>query len=342
VRYTIAHALVLVLLLGVAVFVPWALISVIQDIGAQEKPLYFVTDRATAGDATYRLYLDLTGLNDSQRTVAVQATAQRRCLPACPDTVQLTLLTVISPIGDPEEWLPVKTALTFPPGRDAISQAVQLPAYGDALRYPFDQWSFGVLVIPQRLLATGALEPVVPEQGRELLAISLQSHIPRLAMTPDPERTDSVLVAATLLGVAPDQVPPTLGLYTLERPVYLRVLTVLLVLLVAAAAAYAVFLRPLDQLLVNAGGLVLGIWGIRAILLGAGLTELTLVDLALMSVILFLLVIITARVLWLVQPRSGLHMLRVPLWHRSAPPPPAGAVTPHDGTSSSRAGGPPP
>ncbi len=161
-RYTVAHALVLVLLLGVAVFVPWALISVVQDIRAQENPLYFVTDRATHTSASYRLYLDLTGLNDSEGTVAVQATAQRRCQPACPDTIQLTLLTVVSPIGDPEEWLPVRTALTFPPGRDAVSQTLQLPVYGDALRYPFDRWSFGVLVIPQRLLANGALEPAPP------------------------------------------------------------------------------------------------------------------------------------------------------------------------------------
>lgn len=349
-RYTVAHGLVLVLLLGVTVFVPWALVSVVQDIRAQENPLYFVTERATAGDAAYRLYLDLTGLNDSERTVAVQATAQRRCQPACPDTVQLTLLTAVSPIGDPEEWLPVTNALTFPPGRDTISQTVQLPVYGDALRYPFDQWSFGVLVVPRRVLATGALEPLAPEQGRDQLAITLQSHIPRLVMTPDPDRAPSVALAAGLLGVTPDQVPPTLALFVLERPFYLRVLTVLLVLLVTAAAAYAVFLRPLDQLLVNAGGLVLGIWGIRAILLGTGLTVLTLVDLALMSVILFLLVIITARVLWLVEPRSGLHVLRVP-WRRSTrsgppvtdgTPGPAGAAAPHDGASPGRERGAPP
>ena len=350
VRYTVAHGLVLVLLLTVAVLVPWALISVVQDIRAQEAPRYFVTDRAAAAGAAYRLFLDLTRLNDGEGTIALQATAQRRCLPTCSDTVQLTLLTVVSPTGDPEEWLPVTVALTFPPGRDAVSQSVQLPVYGDPLRYPFDQWSFGVLVIPQRVAAGGVLEPVPPAQGRDQLAVSLQSRIPRLVMTPDPDRADAVAIAATLLGVAPDQVPPSLALFELERPLYLKVLTVLLVLLVTAAAAYAVFLRPLDQLLVNAGALVLGIWGVRAILLGTGLTVLTLVDLALMSVILFLLVMITARVLWLVEPKSGLHMLRVP-WHRlaqagpaAAPgtPAPAGAATLHDGTRSSREGGDPP
>jgi hypothetical protein len=61
-------------------------------------------------------------------------------------------------------------------------------------------------------------------------------------------------------------------------------------------------------------------------------------------------VMITARVLWLVEPKSGLHILRLP-WHRSAQagpaaapdtPAPAGAATPHDGTRSGRGGGTPP
>ena len=58
-----------------------------------------------------------------------------------------------------------------------------------------------------------------------------------------------------------------------ERPLYLRIVTVLLVVLIGAASAYAVFLRPLSELIINAGALVLGVWGIRAVLLG---TEFTL------------------------------------------------------------------
>jgi hypothetical protein len=77
---------------------------------------------------------------------------------------------------------------------------------------------------------------------------------------------------------------------------------------------------------------------------------LTLVDLVLMSVILFLLVMITARVLWLVEPKSGLRRLRLP-WHRSAPPgpvatpgPPAppDATTRLDGPRAGHNGGTPP
>ena len=78
-----------------------------------------------------------------------------------------------------------------------------------------------------------------------------------------------------------------------SRPLHERVLAVLLV---AAAAAYAVFMRPLHDLVINSGGLVLGVWGIRA-LLSPGTATRTLVDLSLSIVILFLLSAITFRAL---------------------------------------------
>ena len=93
---------------------------------------------------------------------------------------------------------------------------------------------------------------------------------------------------------------------TFSRPLYLKVLTVLLVLLVTAAAAYAVFLRPLSDLVVNSGALVLGVWGIRAVLLGAAVPGITAVNLALSVVILFLLLAFTARTVLYLHARSGI------------------------------------
>jgi ABC-type multidrug transport system fused ATPase/permease subunit len=93
-------------------------------------------------------------------------------------------------------------------------------------------------------------------------------------------------------------------------------LTVFLVVLVSAAAAYAVFLRPLNELVLNAGALVLGVWGIRAILLGANVPGFTVVDLSLMVVILFLLLAITWRALYFFHERSHLSL---PLAHRTEP-----------------------
>jgi hypothetical protein len=80
---------------------------------------------------------------------------------------------------------------------------------------------------------------------------------------------------------------------------------VLLVLLIGAAAASAVFVRPLDELVLNTGGLVLGVWGVRSILLPGNPAYLTAVDLTLSVVILFLLGTIAVRALQFCYQRSA-------------------------------------
>ena len=94
-----------------------------------------------------------------------------------------------------------------------------------------------------------------------------------------------------------------------ERPRYLRVLAVLLVLSIAAAAAYSVFLRPLEDLVVSSGTLVLGVWGIRAIIVPVNLHFQTAVDLALSVVILVVLGGISVKALLLAHERGGLSVL---------------------------------
>lgn len=87
-------------------------------------------------------------------------------------------------------------------------------------------------------------------------------------------------------------------------------LGVLLVLLIAAAAAYTVFLRPLHDLIVNGGALVLGVWGIRAILTPSSASFMTAVDLSLALAIVFLLGAIVVRALLFVHDRGGLEIFR--------------------------------
>ena len=92
-----------------------------------------------------------------------------------------------------------------------------------------------------------------------------------------------------------------------ERPRYLRVLAVLLVLLIAAAA-YSVFLRPLHDLVLNSGALVIGVWGIRSILTPQNLFYLTAVDLALSTVIIFTLGAIMVRALLYIHDEADMTL----------------------------------
>ena len=86
-------------------------------------------------------------------------------------------------------------------------------------------------------------------------------------------------------------------------------LVVLVAALVAAGAAYAAALRPLPELLANAGGLLVGVWGVRALLLGPLPPYSTAVDVGLSLVIFLLLGALTVRALYHLHARAGLRVL---------------------------------
>src|SRR5262249_36680008 len=79
------------------------------------------------------------------------------------------------------------------------------------------------------------------------------------------------------------------------RPPYLPLLALLLVALIAGTGLYSLRTQPVRQLLLGVGSLVLGVWGIRGILVPGTPPYATAVDLALSLVILLLLGGIIAR-----------------------------------------------
>jgi hypothetical protein len=165
-----------------------------------------------------------------------------------------------------------------------------------------------IAVALQRVYPDGRIETLSPEQTPRHLSRARQELLPSLLMSaPEP-------VDAEALRSPEDPVHYAAAYHvSFERPRYLRVLAVLLVLLIASAAAYSVFLRPLADLIVNSGAIVLGIWGVRSILTPGNLYYLTAVDLSLSIIILFLLGGLTVKALLHAHDKGDMRILRRPL-----------------------------
>jgi FtsH-binding integral membrane protein len=80
-----------------------------------------------------------------------------------------------------------------------------------------------------------------------------------------------------------------------ERPVHQEILAVLLVVLITVSAIMAVSMRDVSDLIVGIGSLVLGIWGVRSVLVPSTLGVVTSIDLALSLVILIVLLGLSLR-----------------------------------------------
>jgi hypothetical protein len=305
--YRVAFVATALLLVWIVVTLPFSLASVLDEIlgltTGKVLPL-LRPDRAALAPVHSRLHLAVTEVDEVHLVATFRLSGHRTCGARCPWRDRL--LFVSAQPGDvAAEGLPPSAIITLPETTEAITETFQLPLNGVPIRYPFDGYRLIVAMALQRAHPDGRVDNLEADQITRHLVLTLQELLPHLRMSLPEE-----VAPGTLQRSGGPVVYAAAYAITFERPRYLRVLAVLLVLSIAAAAAYSVFLRPLEDLVVSSGALVLGIWGVRGVIVPVYLHFQTAVDLALSIVILFLLGGISVKTLILVHDRGGLRVLR--------------------------------
>ena len=315
-RYRVAFFVTALVALGIVVTLPFSVKSVVDDVLGPVAGRVIQIRPPGSGpiEALHtKLHLAVIGIDEVQLAATIRVAGDHRC-PGC-SWKNRVLLVALAEDDAAANGLPPSASITLAPNDVEVSETVQLPLRGHPIHYPFDRYHLMLGVAYQRVDPDGRLETLSAEQARGHLILSLQELLPRNAMEGpfilDPRRMrgrDDPFEYVDAFAV------------TFERPPYLRALAVMLVLLIASAAAYSAFLRPLHDLVVNSGALVLGVWGIRSILIPSNLYFITAVDLALSMVIVFVLGALTIRALLYVHDQAELGFLRRPRRE-----PPAGA-----------------
>jgi hypothetical protein len=305
-RYRIAFFATALVVLCVLVTLPFSVKSVVDDVLG---PAMGRVIRITASppdqvnQINTKLHLALIAIDETQLAATLRVSGHHHC-PQCAWSHRV-LFVAIAADADEAAGLPPSASLTLTPDDVETSLTFQLPVQGHPIHYPFDEYRLVLGVVLQRVFPDGVVETRTPEEAQGHFFLTIQELLPRQMML-GPTRLDPHSVR-----VADDPFAYAEAFHVLlKRPPYLRVLAVLLVLLVAAAAAYSVFLRPLNDLVMNVGALVLGVWGIRSILTPGNIFYITAIDLALSVVIIFLLGAITVRALFFVHDQAELGLFR--------------------------------
>jgi hypothetical protein len=306
VRYRAGFALIVTLLLVILTMLPFSVASMLNDVLGRSQGHIFPVSAVphSAAAATHaELHVAVTALDELGQSATLRVSGHHVCRAAC-DWSDRVIFFALAEDESLTEGLPPSASVTLPPTTAEVTQTVQLPIYGQPIRYPFDTYEFRLGVVLQRILPDGTVQSLTPAEAAGHLFMTFQEQLSHQTM-------------AEPVAIDPRSVPVEYGPYEyllvlelqFSRPLYLQILTVLLVLMIAASAAYAVFMRPLQDLVVNSGALMLGIWGIRSILTPSNLDYVTAVDLSLSVVLLFLLSAITVRALLFVHDRGELHLL---------------------------------
>ncbi len=288
-HHTLGFAGAALIVLFTIVLLPLAFGSAISEIIQPPKRSIFpIIPAPSPLPADYvRLRLRMESLDEWAGTVTLHATGVGVCQTTC-DGLRASLVAL--PVSPDQGVSSPSAALTAPGKASEVTQEITLPVSGEPVRYPFDHYSLDVGILAERVSPDGTIQPLSAADAAGHLFLTLDARLPQIRVT------NAEQLAPEELPANPDGPPYVAGVrLEFTRPLYLQVLAVLLVLLIASASAFAVFMRPVQELFLSSGALILGVWGVRSILLGSTLPGLTAVDFALSAVVLFLLAAIAIR-----------------------------------------------
>jgi len=303
-RVALAASLLLVAV-GVALL-PFVVRSMIEELfstGAGTLYDIMTGEAVTVGkdvDPDAAEYLNIAPLDIDEATGALTlaVSGNRTCTGACP-SVRLTFLSLDNDASRRRGIAPFATVRLGP--EDVIySDTITLPMLGTPACYPFDTYELW-LGLAQPPDGTERDAPP-PRPADSPFIATFQNQVPQLVMEPP------LLINAAGVRTSGSLALQTVLALSFSRPAYLSVLSVVLVLLVAASGALALLTQTIDNLVLGIGGLILGIWGVRSVLVPQPVAVVTAVDLALSGVILFLLLALAARATLYLHRQSGLKL----------------------------------
>jgi hypothetical protein len=302
-----AFLITLLVVIGVLGILPTAVISMVNELrGQEENPVYDVftgqeidPSQRFSGETAF-VNVTVTNIDETTRIATLRISGDRICERLCPP-VTGTFYSLGNESAR-RRGLPPSASVTVPGESGPYTFTIQLPVTGTPQRYPFDDYTLVLGAIVSAKLPNGTVDINNQKQLIENnVSMTLEDGVSRLNMLP-PEPVDPAAVRSPT-----DPVSFVLvDRLQWQRPQYLRILTVLLVILISCSGLFALGLRTLPELVLGIGGLILGIWGVRSVVVQTPLPDVTFIDLMLGFVILVLLLALSIRATRYFYSISGL------------------------------------
>jgi hypothetical protein len=295
-RYKLAFWTTSALVVLVVAVLPTVLASMAADLRGQGVSAVYDlftgtdidADQTFAADAAF-VNITVTNIDETRGTASLMISGHRVCSIAC-FPITGTFFSLGSDAAR-RRGLPPSASVSVPGESGAYTFEIELPVLATPQRYPFDDYTLLLGVVVSTTFPDGTEHVITsPTLVQNQASLTLEDRVSRLSMDP-PAPIDPASVRS-----ANDPVDFLLvDRLHWERPLHLRIVTVLLVILISASGIFALGLRSLHELVLGIGGIILGIWGVRSVVVQTALPDVTLIDLILGFVILVLLLGLSIR-----------------------------------------------
>jgi hypothetical protein len=303
----LAFIFTLAVVVVVLVMLPAAVESMVMELRGQAADHIYdlftgqeVDVAKIVGPETAFANVTVTNLDEASRMATLTVYGNRVCEAVCPE-----LTATFYSIGNESarrRGLPPSASITIPGETGSYTYTIELPIKGTPQRYPFDDYTILLGLVVSATLPDGTQRLIdSPELMERTVSLTLEDLVVRLNMIP-PQPVDPAAVRSPS--------DPTefllVDMLQWQRPRYLRILSVLMVILISASGVFALSLRSLPELVLGIGGIILGIWGVRSVVVQSPLPDVTLIDLILGFVMLALMLVLTMRAARYFYVQSGL------------------------------------
>ena len=273
---------------------PQMLSSIVREAQhtLDEKKLPF-TPEGMAHESTFtNLHVDIVSIDEPNRMATLRVTGWHTCKEEvkCQAYKERVVFFQVDEDDTQSETIPPSAAVEIPSSSEEISKRITLPIKGSILTYPFDRYKLGLGVSLQREYPDKSVHELTPAETNGKLIMTLQEQVPKMEMT------DFKLID-------PASVKPMKGEFDyayasemfFSRTPHIMIVVSLITVLSLVIVIYTVVTRAFDTLVLNVGATIFGIWGIRSLTLGGYPPEITILDFALTTVVVFMLVVLTFR-----------------------------------------------
>ena len=303
----------LVLFVGTIATFPWAIKSVVDDI---THPPTEVGHEITAIDDTLtepytQLKITVLSMDEVNHVATYQISGFHHTHAKVPGYKEKLSVYAIDYDDAQGTRIPTSFSVDVPVNGQEFSSKFTLPLRGNIMFYPFDEYHLGLGVAVQRIYGDTVVQYLNTQQTRGHLEIMVQEQIPRTDL-----KEYKVLDPKTMMPKKSEFVYSNAAMIILNRPAYLKLVVIFVAFLTFALALFTMITRPFDQLVLNAGALILGVWGARTLVLGGYPPDVTLIDTFLTATVLFMLLGLTVRSINNFHRQAGMRFLP---WAKAEP-----------------------
>jgi hypothetical protein len=310
-RLALLQAVLLVAAVAVALPIAFQSMGTLL-LGRQARILYDfpsgqpATAAAAQALANSESFIDMAviDIDEAKGIITLAVSGHRNCTGAC-TPLKMTLFS-LDDNANVRRALPPSAPLQLNPTDRFFSQTVQLPIRGQPSQFPFDKYVLW-LGLSGTVTLNGKEVPLTKELLAGKATFTTQNQLSDFLMDApteiDTSRVRSITDPFDFVGVQQLQ---------FARPIHQEILAVLLIILITVSAIMAISVRDVSDLIVGIGSLVLGIWGVRSVLVPSSIGVVTSVDLALSLVILIVLLGLSLRTAHYFHQTSELPSFRMP------------------------------